>query len=161
MGRKINAARTVSGNVPRITSRKYANGATFKEGALLVLTNGVVDECAADPTKVTCVAAEGADTRPGYQAANSPSVVTGTVQEVSAYDANDDTIFSMRGQDGGGDNAIPAQTDIGVSYGVVKVGNDWILDKTETTAKVFTVVDIDIDQKIFFCKFIASVQSLP
>jgi hypothetical protein len=67
----------------------------------------------------------------------------------------------MRGVNGGTDPVTPAQTNINEQYGVVKTGDDWVLDLAETVAKVFEIVDIDIDNKIFFCKFLESVISLP
>jgi hypothetical protein len=68
----------------------------------------------------------------------------------------------MRGKSAaGGDPLLPAQTHINEQYGVVKVGDDWVLDIDEVTAKVFEVVDIDIDNRIFFCKFLEAVLSLP
>ena len=40
------------------------------------------------------------------------------------------------------------------SYGALADANGvWTLDIAETTTLVFTIVDIDIDNKIFFCKF--------
>ena len=152
----IVAARTVSGTVPNVTSRKYKDGEVFDTGALLVLdANGELVECAADPAEVTCIAAEPSDSRPGYQAGNNPTVVTGRKQEVTVYDANDNNIFSMVSAAG----TTPAQTHINEQYGAVATNGVWALDLTETTTKVFEVVDIDVDQKLFFCKVIESVRS--
>lgn len=155
--RHITVARTVSGTVPRITSRKYKTGETFKAGALLVLdANGELTECAADPAEVTCIAAEGAGTRPGYQAANNPTIVTGRNQEVSSFDADDNNILAVQSVAG----TTPQQTNVNEQYGAAKDANGiWGIDLAETTTKVFEVVDIDVDKKIFFCKVIESVRS--
>lgn len=153
MGRIIEVAQWVGG-APMIQTPQYDSAATFTKGALLLIdTDGEVIECSADPTLVDFVALQGAGTNPGYDAANSPATFTGRQQTVSAVRADATTVFSMRGKNGATDPETPALTNIGESYGVVKVSNDWVLDLTETTTKVFKVVDIDIDQKIFYCVF--------
>lgn len=162
MGRKIQPARMIGTGVPSVQSIGYTTGQTFKKGALLLIqSTGLVSECGADPTEVSGVALEPAGSKPGYDAANSPTVVTGRVQEVSMGVADRHTIWSMRAVNGGTDPATPTQTHINEQYGVVKTGNDWVLDLAETSAKVFEIVDIDIDNKIFFCKFLEAVLSLP
>lgn len=156
MPRKIQPARVIGTGVPDVLSVAYTTGQTFKKGALLTYAAaGTVSECGADPASVAGVALENAGSKPGYDAANSPSVVTGRVQEVSMAVANRTTVFSMRG------SAAPQQTNINEQYGVVKSGDDWILDLTETTTKVFEVVDVDLDNDIFFCKFLEAVIELP
>lgn len=160
MGRIIQPARNPGSGVgaPNILSGAYTTGQTFKKGALLKYVSGELQECAADPTKVAGVALEPAGSKPGYDAANSPTVVTGRVQEVSFAKSDRTTVFSMRGKSaGGGDPLTPTQAHIGVQYGVVKVSNDWVLDIDEVTTKVFQVVDVDIDNKIFFCVFLDTV----
>lgn len=158
--REIRAARTTSGNVPRIVSRAYKTGQTFKKGAVLIFDTGEVTEAGADPAGIAAVAAEGAGKRPGYDMANSSDIlqVTGRKQEVSVFEANDDTVFSMSEAA----NTVPTVAHIGNSYGVAKNADGiWQLDVSETTAAIFTVVDIDVDQKIFFCKVKVGKQLLP
>ena len=163
MGRKIQPARMIGPHAPSVLSVAYTTGQTFKKGALLLYAAaGTVSECGADPTEVSGVALEAAASKPGWDAANSPLQVTGRVQEVSMGVADRITTWSMRGKSAaGGDPLLPAQTHINEQYGVVKVGDDWVLDIDEVTAKVFEVVDIDIDNRIFFCKFLEAVLSLP
>ena len=162
MGRRIQPARGPGTAVPSVLSVAYTTGQTFKRGALLVYAAaGTVSECGADPATVSGVALENAGSKPGFDAANSPSVITGRVQEVSMAVADRITVYSMRGVNGGTDPLTPTQTMIDEQYGVLKVGNDWVLDQAEVTAKVFEIVDIDIDNKIFFCKFMEAVLSLP
>lgn len=154
MGRRIMPARATGTGVPSVLSGAYTTGQTFKRGALLVYTAlGELSETGADPALVAGVALENAASKPGFDAANSPTVVTGRVQEVSFAKADRTTVFSMRGVNGGTDPVTPAQTNIDELYGVLKVGDDWVLDIAETVATVFHIVDIDIDNKIFFCKF--------
>lgn len=160
MGRIIEPNRNTSMSAPQIQSMVYT-GTIYRGSLVLANSGGIVAECGADPASVTGVALEASATKPGWDAANSPTVITGRVTEVSVALANRNQIFSMRGKSAaGGDPLTPAQTHIGEQYGVVKVSNDWVLDIDETSAKVFTIVDIDIDNKIFFCKFLEAVISL-
>lgn len=162
MARGIRPARMIGTGVPNVQSVAYTTAQTFKKGALLVFAAaGTLSECGADPATVSAVALEAAGSKPGYDAANSPTVVTGRVQEVSVCIADRHTVYSCRGVNGGTDPVTPAQTNIDEQYGVAKVGNEWVLDLAETTAKVFEIVDIDIDNKIFFVKFMEAVLSLP
>ena len=164
-GRYIKAARTVSGNVPRITQRLYATGQTFKIGAIVIFDGGKnIIEASATPTTAVGVAAEPPGTHPGFSPANAAQtlVVTGAAQEVGVYDGNDDTIFSMRGVNGGTDPAVPVQANVGAKFGVIKDANGiWALNIADTTNVMFEVVDIDIPNNIFFCKFLSSALVLP
>lgn len=161
-GRHIKAAKAQQG-FPYPTSRKYKTGETFKIGACLVFdANGELVECGADPSTISAIAAEPAGSRPGYDAANSPLVVTGRKQEVSVWDLGEGYIFSMRGVNGGTDPVTPTQTMVDEQYGVAKDADGiWYLDLAETTAVIFEVVDFDADNKIFYCKAIVSKLSLP
>jgi hypothetical protein len=162
MGRKIQPARNIGTGVPSVLSVVYTTGQTFKKGALLTYAAaGTVSECGADPATVAGVALEAAASKPGFDAANSPTVVTGRVQEVSMAVADRHTVFSCRGINGGTDPLTPTQTMINEQYGVAKVGDDWVLDQAETTATIFEIVDIDIDNKLFFVKFMESRIELP
>lgn len=161
MGRKIQPARMIGPHAPSVISVAYTTGQTFKKGALLTyVAAGTVSECGADPATVAGVALEGAATKPGWDAANSPTQVTGRVQEVSMGVADRITIWSMRGINGGTDPLTPTQTMINEQYGSAKVGEDWVLDQAEVTVKQWEIVDIDADNKIFFCKFIEGVPEL-
>jgi hypothetical protein len=115
MGRVFQPARVPGAGVaaPDIVSVAYTTGQTFLKGALLVFTAaGEVSECGADPALIAGVALEKAGSKPGYDAANSPTVVTGRVQEVSMARANRNTVFSCRGVNGGTDPVTPLQTHI-------------------------------------------------
>jgi hypothetical protein len=160
--RCIQPAKWVNGT-PDIRSGVYKDAETWTRGALLVLdSDGLITECGSDPADVVGVALEANDTRPGYDMANSPTVITGRKQEVLYAVANTSTVFSMRGVNGGTDPSTPAQTNIGESYGALADGAGiWTLDLSETSAKVFTIVDVDVDQKVFFCVFVAAVLQTP
>lgn len=161
MARGFNIARLPTGT-PNIESIAYTAGQTFKVGALVIDTAaGTVSECGADPAAILGVALQGAGTGPGFDNAGTPSVVTGQRTEVSVALADRTTVFSCRGVNGGTDPVTPLQTHIGETYGVAKVGNDWVLDLAEVTVMSCKVVDIDIDNKIFFVKFREAFLSLP
>src|SRR6478609_2216257 len=153
-GRCIEAARFI-GNTPFIRTGAQKTSETFKIGALLVVdANGELAECAADPTLVSGVALQGADSNPGFAAANSPTVFTGRQQTVSYVVADKSTTFSMRGVNGATDPVTPTQTMVGESYGAARDADGvWYLDIAETTVKVWDIVAVDITNKIFFCVF--------
>lgn len=152
---------TTSG--PVIQSLGYTTGQTFKAGALLLLqSTGLVSVCGADPTVVSAVALQPAGYGPGFNMADSPTVVTGRNQEVSCAIANRMTVYSCRGVNGATDPVTPAVTNIDEQYGAAADSDGvWVLDIAEVTAKVFEVVDVDIPNKIFFVKFLEAVLSLP
>lgn len=163
MGRTIGLAR-LPGATPNIQSIRITAAQTFKKGALVIDTAaGTISECGADPATVLGVALEDAFSKPGNTGmVNAPTIITGgQSNECSVAIADRRQIFSMRAVNGGTDPVTPLQTHIGESYGVLKVGNDWCLDIAETVATIFKVVDIDVDQKIFFGKFIEARLSLP
>lgn len=153
-GRCIEAARFI-GNSPNVITGAQKSSETFKIGALVVIdSNGQIAECAADPTLVSGVALQPADSNPGFSAANSPTVFTGRQQTVSYVRADKSTIFSMRGVNGGTDPLTPTQTMVGESYGAAKDSDGvWYLDQAETGVLVWDIVAVDITNKIFFCVF--------
>ncbi len=160
------APSSVSGTgVPAVLGCIVKSGETFKQGALVVLdTNGLLVECGADPTTagVLGIALNGASTSPGYDAANSPTVVTGRENICSVALGDEATTFSMRGVNGGTDPTTPSQVDVGDGYGALKDANGiWTLDLAETSAKIFTIVGVDIVQKVYFCRMISTIRQVP
>jgi hypothetical protein len=163
MARGFNYARGRNNAAPRVQAIAYATGQTFKAQALVVLnTSGEVVECGADPAAVLGVALQGAGTGMGFDLPNSSvtTVVTGRAQEVSVLIADDSTEFYARGVNGGTDPVLPLQTHIGEQYGVAKVGNEWVIDFAETTAKVVEITDIvpASDGTFFICKILRTVR---
>lgn len=151
------AARTTSGNVPRVVSRPYKTGEAIVIGSPVVLdANGDLTLCGADPTEVTGIALEKAGSRPGFDAANSPTHVTNRKQELICCEANGDTIF-------GGESAAgttPTKAHVDGQYGIAKdSAGVWGIDLTDTTNKVVEIVDVDIDRKLFFFKIIETVRT--
>lgn len=161
MARGFNIARTPSGT-PNVQALRVTAGQTFQKGALVIDTAaGTISECGADPATVLGVAMQGAFTGPGNNNADSPTVITGQSVECSVCLADRSAVFSCRGVNGGTDPVTPLQTHIGESYGSAKVGNDWVLDLAEVAVKQWHIVDIDVDQKVFFVKILEAARSLP
>lgn len=158
MGRSFNTGRFPSGEAPNILSIPYTAGQVFKKGALLKQTAaGTVSERTGVADKVSGVALQDAGSGYGAAAANNPTIITGQNLEVSVAIADGVTVFSCRGVNGGTDPLTPVQADVGVVYGVLKTGGgDWVLDKANVTNLVAEVVDIDVDQKIFFVRITAA-----
>lgn len=167
MGRKFNTARfpLAGSGAPEVQEMEYTAGQTFIEFALVVIeAAGTIAECGADPTTVLGVALGGAGKGPGYDMPNASSTqfVTGRKATVPVAIANRNTVFSCRAINGGTDPVTPTTTMIDEQYGVAKTaGGDWVLDIAETSAKVCEIVDIDIDNKIFFVKFLEAVLQRP
>jgi hypothetical protein len=162
MARGFNIARLPSGT-PNIISYKYDSAQTFIAGALVVdAADGEIEECGADPVAVLGVALEAANSRPGGSGIPfAPSYTTGGQKtEVSVAVADRSTVFSCRGKNGATDPTTPAVTDIGEQFGVVK-STEWCLDLSDTVNVVCEVVDIDIDNKIYFVKFLEARLALP
>lgn len=160
--RPIQFARRSGTGVPLIASGKYKTGEAIVKGSPLALdSNGeLILHTGTTAVAVVGIALEAAASRPGYDAANSPTVVTGRKQEISYIVADAETIFSAQlSADAGATITVPAQTNIGEVYGfVIDAGGSgaWLVDSTETTTDIFQIVDIDIDLKIVFVKFMNS-----
>jgi hypothetical protein len=164
MPQGIVTARRTGTTVPRVQSMAYETGQVFKAGALVVKNaNGNIVECGADPASVEGVALAGAGTGPGYDLPNSTQtvVVTGRSQEVPVAIADDEQEFMIRGVNGGTDPVLPLQTHIGEQYGTAKVGNDWVIDFAETTAKVWEITDTVPEKNAFLAKVIDTVRNRP
>lgn len=124
--------KTISGGPPfRMKMVEHASQ-TFKVGAILVQdqSTGKLKEAAADPDRIFGIAEED-----GHDVA-SP----GNSDNVAFALATGDTVFVG--------NLFTAQTtaytDIGGSYGVTKVGNNWTVDKTKvTTSRRVRIIDLD------------------
>lgn len=161
MARGFTLARIPSGT-PNVVAMRVTAAQAFAKGALVIDTAaGTISECGADPTAVLGVALQGAFTGPGNNNADSPVVITGQMTDCSVAMFDRSQVFSCRGVNGATDPATPLVTNIGESYGCAKVSTDWVLDLAEVTVKQFKIVDIDIDNKIFFVKPLEAALSIP
>lgn len=165
-GRLIIPARIPNGEVPQLQSMQYANGQAFIQGAALSLTAGQVVE-AANPVVTPVLvgfAAEAVATKLGWAAANNPTVITGRVQEVTVVKADRSTIFTSRLVNNTAVGVAVAQADVGAAYNLkfytVNTLNEWVVDKTVTTAAT-KVVDIDTDLNIVFFKCLEAILGNP
>lgn len=159
-GRFIQPARQPGAGLaaPDVLSGKYKTGETFKKGAVLIYdANGELTVAGTAPIiDIAGIALQAAGSGPGRELSGASNVlqVTGLNQEVSFAKANLMTVFSARGKSAaGGDGVTPTQTQIGEEAGFsVDATGTWRLDLDLVDAAV--IVDIDIDQKIYFFKFL-------
>lgn len=153
-----------SGNVEQIVTFVADSSQPIVVGSLVVVAaDGELEVCPADPVAlgVVGVALQANQSNPGYQAANSPTVITGRQNTISVALANTGTIFMCQGQSGAGGNPItPTQTMVGEAYGVRLDSGTWTVDLDETTAKVVMITDIDVGAKLLFVKFLPAVQQV-
>lgn len=149
-----------SGKVEGIQYMQQATGQTFQLGEVLIFDgsqNVVVS--GADPAAGTIVgvALQAADTSPGFQMANSPTVITYRSQKVSVCRPNDSTIFAGCLTNGSSARATVATTDVGKLYGITAYSNVWTIDRAKTGGSSRVIVTgIDTDQNQIFFKFQAS-----
>lgn len=143
---------------PDIAWLAYDSAATFKPGALLVTaSDGELEECGADPAAIKAVSLGYANEGPGFKMANNPAVITGRQYKISVALVTPTQIFVGRGVNGGTDPVTPTQTMVNESYGVVKDSNGiWAIDLSDTSNTRVTIVRIDIEQKLFFFKFLTA-----
>lgn len=164
MGRRMNLGRLPSGT-PDIQSIRVTAAQTFKKGAIVVdVAAGTISEFGGGTDAVMLgIALEDAFSKPGNSGmVNAPTIVTGgNANECSVLVFNRSTVISCRAVNGGTDPVTPTQTMIGEQYGALKVGDDWCLDIAEVTTLLFEIVDIDIDNKIFFVKPLEAVLARP
>jgi hypothetical protein len=140
---------------PDVQSHAYATGQTFVAGAALALSSGEVIEATSPITGATLFgfAAEKVASKPGWDAANSPTVITNRVQEVSVYRATSSMVFSGALVNNSATVIAPAAADIGVNYGLKAYSGVWCVDKNLTAGDAtVTIVDIDIANKIVYFK---------
>ena len=104
---------------------------TYKAGALLEVDSSskeLEEMAASDTTLVTGVAAKDA---------------TGTAgSEVPYWEVNDSMLFAMTLRNGSAAIALAA-SHLKTRYGVIKSGNDWVVDVSNTTANQTKVVVVE------------------
>lgn len=169
MGRLIQPARSGTGTVSTVQSVTNAASQSYIKGAPLYLVSGLATEMATPSTsasKIFGFALEDYQSRPGYNAANSPTVVTGRNNEVSLARATRVTVFSAQLVNNSAVAIAPVAADMGVDYGLksysVSSNNEWYVDKNiVTTAAPCEIVDIDTDQNIVYFKVRESFLASP
>lgn len=160
MPRVFQPARFAGSSAPEVQSMQYDVAQVFTKGAVLVYEGGATGEViegAADPAAIVGVALEAANSKPGFGVGNAASIVatTGRAQEVSVAKANRQTIFTGRG------TSAPTLASIGVAYGIVKSGSDWIVDVTDVVNTRVRIIDVDVDNALFFFRFLEAALAQP
>lgn len=122
----------------RIRKFPLAEDAAFLEGAFVVLTDGLADECGADPALILGIALHDAGADPD----------TGHVLVAIAH-AN--ATFILQG------SSDPAEDDVGVAYGIAKDGDGiWYVDKTDVVATRVSVEKIYLTRDQFEVRVLAA-----
>lgn len=146
-----------SNGVPTIQWMAYKTGEAIVIGSVLVYSSGELAVAGADPTEIVGVALQAAGTSPGYDAANSPTVITGRSQKISVVRPDNVTVFQATLTNNSSATATPAQADVGVQYGLTAYNGIVTVDKNKTGASArVEVVGFDEDQDVVFFKFLAS-----
>ena len=142
---------TLAGGQPDVKVEEMAlvAGATFTVGALLVYTPGATAtwaECTGSPVSIGGLAL-------------SPAPGAASVTRGLPYQANQIPIALLdeSTQVEMASATTPAATHIGNEYGVVKSGNNWLVNISDTTNKAVLVIKIDITNGVFWVRFLASV----
>ena len=150
----------VGSGIPEVQYMQHTSGSTFIRGAVLVYSSGEVAEGGANPTEIVGVALADAGSAPGYNAANSPSPITGRAAKVAVARAAATTVFKATLTNNSSTRIAPAVADIGVQYGLTAYSGVWTVDKNKTggNARV-EVVGIDLDQNYVLFKFLNSAIS--
>lgn len=125
--RPADVAYTISGNNPYTLVHPEAASQTFKRGAMLTLdaAGRVIESTSPNPVRILGVAE--ADAANDSVAGNSNSRV---------QVADDDTVWKMNVST----SQVTALTDLGKIYGIIKVGNNWHVDRTAEGANGRVIV---------------------
>lgn len=127
--------------------KRYATGQTFKRGDPVKHSSGeLVVATASETTAVFVgVALQNVGSNPGYDAANSPTVITGQAQTVVIALCDRNNIFKANLVNNSDTPVAAVQANIGVSYGLRKIAvGQWAVDKNITaTNDCVTIVDFD------------------
>ena len=127
---------------PSVTSFALKSGETFRAGDFVGIdgTPEILALSGLDPTPIKGLAAEDAAnvSRPGF---------------VMVYDADDDTIFAIKG------SRVPVTGDKGVSYGFL-VDGDGIhtIDLSDISNTRFSVSAVDINRELYLVKVLTAHQ---
>lgn len=141
-----------------VLSGAYKTSEAIVTGSVLLIdSNGELTVAGVDPAVIDGISLEPAASKPGWDAANSPTVITGRVQEVSYSIANRVTTYSGRLEDGSGNLVTIAQTHKDEEYGVTKDSGDntWYVNTAKTGADArVRIIDVDVDRQLILFKFL-------
>ena len=157
----MQAARNVTGP-PEIRHGKPKAATAFSVGALLARDGSTLIEFTGGTTVIGIVGVSLSGVKTGLPDGKG-GYPFGT--DIPYYVADDKTIFSALLSTG---NKVhpPEAANLGVSYGVIKAASahaaptgTWMVDESETSSLIVTVVDYDIATNTVFFKFIESTLS--
>lgn len=137
----------------------YADGQTFKKFAVVIRNaSGTIEEDTTDPTGIVGVTLQGAATGHGYGVPNEDDTVvfTGREQKVCVALAVPTVEFIGRIVDGSDEDVTVSDALVGDEYGVKKVGDDWVVDSTDTTNVCVEITDIDEERDLVYFIFLAA-----
>ncbi len=147
MARRMEWAYCKGGGGPDMLAKRHADAATFLIGDVVKNSSGELVEATAAETGavIVGVAAQSVNTNPGYDAANSPTVITGRDQTVSVWLATRRNVFKATLVNNSDTSVAAVQANVGVSYGfrIISAGI-WAIDKNITaTNDGATIVAFD------------------
>lgn len=123
------------GGGPAIRTIKHADAATFVLGDVVKYASGELTIATVSETGavIVGVAAQSVNSNPGYNAANSPTVVTGKSQTVSVWLADRLNVFKATLVNNSDVSVACTQANVGISYGFRKISAGyWAIDKNIT-----------------------------
>lgn len=136
MARPIKVHQVGGAGIPEMRHLNHTSGATFVKGEPVIWSAGEIAGAGANPALGTIVgiALAAVNTNPGYDAANSPATFTGRTRAVTVVIPNQQTIFSADMTNNSSTVVAPAQTDVGVQYGITAYSGAWTVDRNKTGA---------------------------
>lgn len=146
--------------VESIEHLQHTSGYAGITGTVCIFTSGEIAEAGANPTLGTIVgvALAPANSNPGYNAANTPTVSTGRFRGISVARANRQTYFCGYLTNGSSTRIAPVQADIGnaaTGYGITAYSQIWTVDKNKvTTDGRVLIYDIDLNWNGVIFKFL-------
>ncbi len=156
MARRMEWAYCKGGGGPDIRVIPHATAATFLIGDVVKYSSGELVEATAAETGavIVGVAAQSVNTNPGYDNANSPTVITGRDQTTSVWLATRRNVFRATLVNNSDTSVACTQANVGISYGfrIISAGV-WAIDKNITaTNNAATIVGFDPNETstVFF-----------
>jgi hypothetical protein len=130
--------------VPDIQYLQHTSGYAGILGSVVVFSSGEIAVAGADPTGIVGVALAAANTAPGYNMQNNPTVITGRQRKIAVARANRITVFVGYLTTSSSTKVNPTIANVGVSYGITAYSGIWTVDtgKTGATERV-TVIDFE------------------
>ncbi len=150
---QIQPSRFPSAEVPSVDNRGIVAAQTFNRGAPIQLSSGNAQE---HPGGATVTGIYGFSLEDVDNGASSGANST----QVAIAIADHDTWF-MGQLDNAGAVVAPDSGNLDTDYGLIKTGDDWFVDETDTTNVVVTVRDFDVDLNVVWFTVLPSAGANP